>query len=78
MEDLTCVKPYTSKDKWIVSAIAGVLFLIIASPFLFKIMNGLTGIFGISIADPVTGAPNLLGLLVHGLVFTLIVRLLMH
>nr|WNL49763.1 transmembrane domain containing protein [Marseillevirus sp.] len=78
MEDLTCVKPYTSKDKWIVSAIAGVLFLIVASPFLFKIMNGLTGIFGISIADPDTGAPNLLGLILHGVVFMLIVRLLMN
>ncbi|BAU80234.1 hypothetical protein A9K97_gp117 [Tokyovirus A1] len=78
MEDLTCVKPYTSKDKWIVSAIAGVLFLIVASPFLFKIMNGLTGIFGISIADPDTGAPNLLGLVLHGVVFMLIVRLLMN
>lgn len=78
MEDLTCIKPYTSKDKWIVSVIAGVLFLIVASPFLFKVVNGLAGIFGISTADPATGNPNILGLLIHSIVFVLVVRLLMN
>lgn len=70
-------KPYTSQDKWIVSLIAGLLFLLIASPFLFGAMNALTLTFGMSIATP-GGCPNLGGLLLHAIIFMLIVRLMMR
>jgi len=72
-----CNKPYTSKDKWIVSIIAGLLFLLIASPFLFSAVNSLTSSFGMTIASK-DGCPNLGGLLLHSIVFMLIVRLLMR
>ena len=72
-----CNKPYTSKDKWIVSIIAGLLFLLIASPFLFSAVNSITSSFGMTIASK-DGCPNLGGLLLHSIVFMLIVRLLMR
>jgi hypothetical protein len=72
-----CNKPYTSKDKWIVSLIAGLLFLLIASPFLFAAVNNMTSSFGLTLASS-QGCPNLAGLLVHGIFFMLIVRLLMR
>ena len=72
-----CNKPYTSKDKWIVSIISGLLFLLIASPFLFKTVNSLTQSVGLTIASPF-GCPNTAGLLLHSIVFILVVRLLMR
>lgn len=72
-----CNKPYTSKDKWIVSLIAGLLFLLIASPFLFSVGNNFTSSFGMTIASS-QGCPNLAGLLLYGIIFMLIVRLLMR
>lgn len=70
-------KSYTSKDKWIVSLISGLLFLLIASPFLFQFTNGITSSFGLTLASP-SGCPNLGGLVLHSLVFMLVVRLLMR
>lgn len=72
-----CNKPYTSKDKWIVSLIAGLLFLLIASPFLFSAVNGMTSSFGLTISSK-DGCPNLGGLLLHAILFMFIVRLLMR
>jgi hypothetical protein len=57
--------------------IAGLLFLLIASPFLYNVVNNLTSSFGLILADK-NGCPNLGGLLVHAIVFMLIVRLLMR
>lgn len=67
--------PLTSKDKWIISLLSGLLFLLVASPFLFTVMNELTSSFGMTIAH--NGCPNMGGLLIHAIVFMLLVRLLM-
>ncbi len=72
-----CVKPYTSKDKWIVSMIGGLLFLLISSPFLYEAVDALTSTFGLKIAGD-QGCPNLAGLILHTSVFILVVRLLMR
>lgn len=72
-----CHKPYTSQDKWIVSIMAGLLFLLIASPYLYSVISSLTSSVGVPTATE-EGVPNLLGLLVHGLIFVLVVRLLMR
>ena len=72
-----CAKPYTSKDKWIISLIGGLLFLLIASPFLYEAVNALTSTFGLKIADR-DGCPNLAGIVLHTLVFILVVRVLMR
>lgn len=67
-----CEKPYTSKDKWIIALMGGLLFLLLASPFLFS----LTSSFGLPFAEG--SCPTVIGLLVHTILFTLIVRLLMR
>jgi len=73
----SCEKPYTNRDKWIVSLISGLLFLLIASPVMFSAVNELTRMFGLTIAGP-GGCPNMAGLIVHTLVFVVIVRLMMR
>lgn len=73
----SCEKPYTSRDKWIVSLISGLLFALIASPFLFASVNMLTESFGLTIASK-DGCPNMAGLIVHTAVFVVIVRLMMR
>jgi len=73
----SCEKPYTNQDKWIVSIISGLLFLLIASPFLFSTINAITENFGFSIAEK-NGCPNMGGLILHSLVFVVIVRLMMR
>lgn len=72
-----CAKPYTSKDKWVISLIGGLLFLIIASPFLYEAVNALTSSFGLVIADR-DGCPNLAGIVLHTCIFIVVVRLLMR
>jgi len=71
-----CRKPYTDRDKWIVSIISGILFLIIASPYMYTLTDALFSTFGINTIKS-SGAPNLTGLLIHTVAFVLIVRLLM-
>ena len=73
----SCEKPYTNRDKWIVSLISGLLFMLIASPFLFATMNQLTETFGLNIASK-DGCPNMAGLILHTVVFVIIVRLMMR
>lgn len=72
-----CSKPYTSKDKWIISLIGGLLFLLIASPFLYEAVNSLTSSFGLVISDR-DGCPNLTGIVLHTCIFIVIVRMLMR
>ena len=66
----------TGQDKLMTSLICGLLFMIIASPFLFSNVSKLTECFGLKIASK-EGCPNTAGLVVHGLVFALVVRLMM-
>ncbi len=71
-----CMKLYTSNDKWFISLVSALLFLLIASPFMYKLTDRLFSLVGLNIADS-TGCPTMLGLGIHALVFLLIVRLLM-
>jgi hypothetical protein len=70
-------KKYSSKDKWVCSLIGGLLFLLIASPFLYEAVNTLTAPLGLDVADR-AGCPNINGLVLHSIVFVLLVRLLMR
>ena len=65
-----------NREKWMASLMAGVLFLVIASPYLYKAVNSLTSRLGLEIASA-NGCPNVYGLLIHTVVFTLVVRALM-
>ena len=78
-EMLTAMKEYAKPNnykKWVISVSSGVLFFIIASPLLFKIVNYLTSRLGVSILD-YQGKPNMIGYILHTIVFILIVRLSM-
>lgn len=69
---------YTSRDKWIVASVAGVLFLLLGSPFLFEVID--------SVVYPITkyhlstegGCPHPSGLVVNALLFVVVVRILMR
>lgn len=72
--DSGCIKPYTSGDKWTVAIIGGLLFMLLASPFLYGVINSLLSPI-ISTAN-VDGCPNWGGLILHSILFICIVRLL--
>jgi hypothetical protein len=65
----------TSQEKWKISAFSAVLFFIVASPFLYSLVNSITSRLGLPIAN--NGCPTYLGLFIHALVFMLLVRLSM-
>src|SRR5205085_10642181 len=77
MSSVICDKPYTSADKWTASIMIGLLFLIISSPFVYKLTNKITNGIGIAIVDE-QGCPNLIGLLSHAIIFVLILRLIIN
>lgn len=77
LEDLKKYGVPTNSKKWLISLFSGVLFFIIASPMLFQIVNYLTSKLGVSILD-YQGKPNMIGYVLHTIVFILIVRLSMQ
>jgi ABC-type sulfate transport system permease component len=64
-----------NKQKWVVSVWVALLFLLIASPFMFKITNAITNTLGFQTS--LDGCPNIWGLLLHTVVFAVLVRLMM-
>jgi hypothetical protein len=62
-------------EKWVYSFIAGLLFIALSSPLMFKITQALAKPFGLSFY--VNGAPTMQGITFHGIVFMLITRVLM-
>jgi hypothetical protein len=64
-----------SLQKWKYTLITTVIFLIIANPYTYIVVNYLLGKL-IKIASP-TGCPTTAGLLIHAAVFTLILRYIM-
>ena len=65
----------TEGQKWLICLYSGLLFLLIASPFMYQLTNKVTSMTGFETS--VNGCPNLYGLLLHGVVFLLLVRFLM-
>jgi hypothetical protein len=63
-------------EKVLISLMSAILFIVIGSPMLYKLVNSLTTKAGLVIASP-DGCPNLKGLAVHGVVFFLVVLLIM-
>ena len=72
-----CDKPYTVSDKWTASLTAGLLFGIISSPYTYSLTNKLSEAAGVTILSP-AGTPTVIGLLAHGFVFVMIIRLLIN
>lgn len=65
-------KELDNSGKWMISFWMVLLFVVIASPMMFKFVNGLVGGL-VNIADS-DGCPNIYGLILHGVVFGLLVR----
>ena len=65
-EELTSIK------KWKYTLITTIIFLIIANPYTYILVNSLLGKF-VKIASS-TGCPTTAGLLIHAVVFTLLLR----
>ena len=65
----------TSSDKWRYTIYTTILFLIIVSPFTYLIVNSILGSL-IKICDK-KGCPTTVGIFVHAIVFTLLLRCLM-
>jgi hypothetical protein len=70
-------KSLTETDKWVISLEMVVLFFIIANPFTYKLVNGITSHLGFSTADS-NGCPNMVGVALHAVVFGLLARLMMY
>ena len=69
-------KEISETQKWMVSFWSGLLFLLIASPFMYKLTGSLFSMLNINIESD--GCPNYVGLIIHALVFVLLVRLMMY
>lgn len=80
MDDISALRrPATNGQKWLAALILGILFVILASGPVFQLTNQiLTSIFGEKAATEINGKPTVLGLILHGVVFLLIVRLLLY
>jgi hypothetical protein len=65
-----------NSKKWLISLYSALLFIVIASPFVYGLVNSVTSLIGINIASE-SGCPNALGLIIHSVVFLLIVRISM-
>jgi len=69
-----CGKPYSSKDKWVVACISGLMFFLIASPVSFQISNTIFSKFGIKTWIQ---SPTIIGLSLHAFIFCIITRIMM-
>ena len=73
-----CGSPKSNYDKWWISLRNALLFFIVSSPFLYKLVNQTLGkLLGFSIATG-SGCPTGTGLVLHTIVFAILLRGLME
>lgn len=65
----------TETQKWMISFWAALVFVIIASPFMFNLVDKIAQPIGMKVAN--NGCPTIFGLLLHAVVFAVIIRLMM-
>ena len=65
-----------SKEKWVIAAIIGVIFVIIASPLVFQLSDTIFGFIGWNTLK-LNGKPTPFGWVLHTVLFILIIRILM-
>lgn len=70
-----CNQEPNHQDKWRYTIYTTILFLIIVNPMTYKLVNSLLGSF-VKICDS-SGCPTNVGIIVHAIVFTLLLRYLM-
>lgn len=66
----------SQKEKLLISLLSGVLFLVVSSPIMYKLVNSLTMRVGIDIETG--GCPHLNGLILHSVVFVILVFIIMQ
>lgn len=62
-----------NQEKWVQAILLALLFAIISSPQVYKLVNMLTSRLGLEICD-VDGCPSPVGLALHSVVFLLAAR----
>lgn len=65
------------QEKWVRSVLLAVLFAVISSPLMYKLVNSLTSLFGVRVCD-LDGCPNPVGLVLHSVVFLLAARVILE
>ena len=72
-----CEKLYDSADRWRVAILAGFLFMLVSSPFLYTMLSKITSPLGFNVASS-GGCPTFLGLFITTVLFVVVVRLLLR
>ena len=67
----------SNADKWRYTLLTTVIFLIVVNPMTYQLVQKLFGNVLGNIANSATGCPTYLGIAVHTVVFTLILRYVM-
>lgn len=73
----SCTSKPNNMDKWRYTLITTVLFLIVVNPMTYKLTNKLFSKLLGPIANGSSGCPSMVGILLHAVVFTLLLRILM-
>ena len=70
---------YKNQNKWIVAGLAMLMFIVFASPQIFQLTNKFLTMISSKLATTKSGMePTWYGLIVHGVLFGLAVRLMMY
>jgi hypothetical protein len=69
-------KTITQKEKLLISLLSGLMFLVVSSPVMYKLVNSITLRAGLDIETG--GCPNLKGLVLHSFVFVILVFIVMQ
>jgi hypothetical protein len=69
-------KTITQKEKLLISLLSGLMFLVVSSPLMYKLVNSITLRAGLDIETG--GCPNLKGLVLHSFVFVILVFIVMQ
>lgn len=72
----TCTQASINSTKNISAVVSAVAFGVISSPMVYRLTNQIFAPLGLATSDQ-DGCPTTLGLLVHGIVYTVVVRLTM-
>ncbi len=67
----------TNEDKWRWTLMTVVIFIIVTNPMTYMLVNSIFKFAGLKISSA-TGCPTVLGLVVHTIVFTLLLRGIME
>ena len=67
----------TNADKWRYTLLTTIIFLIVVNPMTYQLTQKLFGNVHGNIANTSTGCPTTIGIAVHAVIFTLLLRYIM-